>query len=790
MNRSLTIKLARDLKSNWGQFAASGALVALGVLVYVGMFSAYSNLRESRDDYYRNYRFADFWIELERAPASAIRRVDNIPGVWDAQGRIVKDVPLDVEGNEESVIGRIISLPDDPETAINGAHLIEGSWFSGVDEREVIVNLQFCEANELDIGDTFEATLEGRRENLRIVGKAYSPEYVYSIRNPQQLYPSDATFAVIFVQREFAESALNMGNAFNSVVGLLGPGANREEVLDRAEDALDPYGVFYSYGRDQQLSNTMVDAEMQQLRVMALMLPTVFLFIAALAVHVIMSRIIDQQRTQIGLMRSLGYSGMSVAFHYIGHSLAVALGGALAGVLLGQWTSQAMTEMYVDFFAFPELYSRVYPEHLGVAFIISSAACILGMVYSVRRISRLQPAESMRPPAPPTGRKIFLEKISFVWNSLSLGWRTTIRGAVRARVRTMLTICGVAVATAIVMWGNTFQDLFEYLVWFQFQRADVSDIQVEFFAENPYRAVGDLSKIDGVKKAEGYLRVGVELKNGRRTNTVLVTGVPPNAELVRVFDLDKNRLHISGNGLLIPDRLADELAVGLGSNVMGDPHLRGKDETEFVVRGIIEQFIGLTTYADLDYLCGRLGEGRMINSALLEVEEEMMESIIEELNDMPAVATVTASRRMMDSFRETSEELIVGMAIVITVFAGLIAFAVIYNASTISISERERELASMRTMGIGSEQAADIATKDILPLGAIGLLAGLGLGRLALMGMERSFVTDIYKIPIVTYPQSYMMTAVSVLVFLLISRSICRRKVAKIDIIKAIKTRE
>jgi len=412
---TLTRKLLRDIRAAKGQFIAACLLVLCGLALFISLLSTHRNLCFSRDSYYEDYRFADFFVELEKAPLTALKRAAAIPGVLRVRGRIVKDVPLEVQGGEESVVGRIISMPPRDIDVINDIYLVSGSYFPGADEREVIVNQRFCEANGLRVGDSFKATINERQERLSIVGTAYSPEYVYPVRTAQQFAPADRTFAIIFVKDTFAESAFNMGGAVNNVVGLLKPGANLEEVLDQIEDRLDPYGVYHKYGRDKQLSNRYLKEELKGLRGSALVLPLVFLIIAALVLYVILDRITEQQRAQIGVLMSLGYSKAQIVTHYLGYALAVALVGAALGCALGYYVAGELLKMYEPFFRFPVLKGRFYPQVAAVAFLLSGSMCVLGAVRAALRILRIEPALAMRPKAPPSGRPVLLERVGLLW---------------------------------------------------------------------------------------------------------------------------------------------------------------------------------------------------------------------------------------------------------------------------------------------------------------------------------------------------------------------------------------
>jgi len=475
-------------------------------------------------------------VHLERAPESALHEVSTIPGVMRACGRIVKDVPLEVDGNDEAVFGRIISMPDRRDGLINDIHILTGSYFPGAAATEVIVNERFCEANALQVGDTFEATINERRETLHIVGTAYSPEYVYAISSPQQFAPNDKGFAVIFARESFVEDAFNMTNAFNDLIGLLRPGANVEAVLDEIEERLDQYGVYHKYGRDRQLSNHYLSEEMKQLRNSALVMPLIFLLVAAVVIHVLLRRMTELQRTQIGLLCALGFSKVRIVAHYVHYSLAVAVAGGIPGTLLGYLLAAKWTEMYNMFFRFPSLYTRFSSSVVLQAFALSAGMCVVGAARSAWGVLRVQPAVAIRPQAAASARSVHEGALGFVWNRMPLAWRISTRNTLRAWHRSVSTLMGVALAVVILLIGTAMTDWMDYIMHYQFNLVDRSDVHVDFVAERPRAAVLDVAALQGVQRAEGILRFGAELRNGWRKKTVLVLGLPADGRLYRIYD--------------------------------------------------------------------------------------------------------------------------------------------------------------------------------------------------------------------------------------------------------------
>jgi len=783
-------KLLRDARGAWLQFAAAAAVVFCATSIYVSFQMTYAGLIASRDAYYQQCNFADFFVHLEKAPRSALRDVESVPGVWQAQGRIVKEVPLQVEGNEGAVVGRLVSMPRRREGVINDIHILSGAYFPGASGTEVIVNERFCQANGLQVGDSFQATINERKKMLRIVGTAYSPEYVYPIRTVEQMTPDDKGFAVIFAREDFVEDAFNMTNAFNDLVGILRPGANVDGVLDAVKARLDRHGVYLKYGRADQISNRFLSEEIKGIRNSARVVPAVFLLVAAVVIHIIVHRITEHQRTQIGLMCALGYSKARVVGHYVSFALIIGLAGAAAGLVGGHALAGALIKMYVAFFRFPSLEPVFQPSAATSALLLSCGMCVVGAARSAWNVLKIDPAVAMRPTAPGQGRPFHGGRGTWLWRRLPLTWRIALRNALRAKSRSLFGILGVATSTLMLVLGAMGRDYFAWMMDYQFGKVDRADARVTFLSEMPETAVHEIASVEGVRHAEGVFQFGAELSNGWRKKVVGIMGLPPGSRLYHVYDTEGRRIRLPEDGLIIPERLARELQLTRGARVTVDPYLKDKDECRATVRAVIDQYIGLNVYADRRYLARLIGEGPLVNGAMLTVKQDVLEPVMDRLDDIPGVTAVTSTRSLLESFAESVAGMMMTMSLVQTLAAAIIAFAVIYNAASVSIAEQERDLACMCSLGYDREDVARAATNDIMPVGLIGILVGLPLAYLAGIGLARAYETDLYKLPVLVYPETYARAVVLILVFLLVSRWMSRRRVYKINIVRRLKTRE
>ena len=340
---ALDRKLIRDLLHLRGQVIAIVLIVACGIASMVTMLSAYDSLQLTQQTYYDQYRFADVFGQLKRAPDHLRDRMQGIPGVQQVQTRVVRDVIVDVPGLVEPATGRLISVPDQRPPSLNGIALREGRYIAPGRRDELMVSETFAEANSLTLGDALGAVINGRWQELRIVGIALSPEYVYEIRGTD-LLPDNQRFGVMWMGREALGTAFDMAGAFNDFSLALTAGASEPEVIFQLDRLLEPYGGLGAYGRQDQLSHRFLSDEITSLQATAVVMPIIFLGIAAFLLNLLLARLVSTQRDQIAVLKAFGYSNGDVGLHYLKLVGLVVSVGAGLGVGLGLWMGEAVCQ--------------------------------------------------------------------------------------------------------------------------------------------------------------------------------------------------------------------------------------------------------------------------------------------------------------------------------------------------------------------------------------------------------------------------------------------------------------
>ncbi|MBI5015310.1 MAG: ABC transporter permease [Deltaproteobacteria bacterium] len=786
--KALDRKVLRDLWALKAQAAAIAAVIVSGVATLVLSVSTLDSLRLTQASYYRDCAFADVFASLVRAPEGLGDRLRAVPGVDRVQTRVVGAASLTVPGFDEPVRALVVSIPDSGEPLVNRLHLRQGRLAAPEGGDEVVVSETLAEAHGLSPGAALDAILHGRRRRLTVVGVALSPEHIYQIA-PGALFPDYRRYGVLWMARTPLASAYGLEGAFNDVAATLGPGASLEGVLERLDALLAPYGGRGAYGRRDQTSHRFLSDEMRQLRTTGTVFPTIFLGVAAFLLNIVVSRTVALQREQVATLKAFGYGNGAIALHYAKLLSLIVAAGVAGGLATGAWLGRGLSRLYMEYYRFPYLDYVLRPSAVGVAVLVSGAACLAGALHAVRRAAALPPAEAMRPEAPERYRVCFVERLG-LGRFLSQPARMIARHIGRQPLKAALTILGLALACAILMLSGFESDAVDFMVDTQFRRAQREDLLVTFTDPSSRSALHELESLDGVFRAEGFRVVPVRLRRGHRTYRTAIQGEEPGSRLRRLFDAQDRPVVLPPTGLVFTDYLGGLLQVAPGETVTVEVLEGARAVREVPVAGLVSQYVGVSAYMDLDALNRLLGEGDAVSGAALAVDAPQWPALFAALAARPRVASTVARENAIRSFYEMMGQTLLVFVFVNAVLAATIAGGVVYNSARVSLSERSRELASLRVLGYTRGEISYILLGElaVLTLAAVPLGFLMGYGLCAYL--SAALRSDLYRIPLVMTPETFAFSALVVLSAAGASALLVRRRLDHLDLVAVLKTRE
>jgi putative ABC transport system permease protein len=780
-------KVLRDLRRLWAQALAIALVLAAGVATMILGNGAYASLSDTRARYYDDHRFADVFADLTRAPMDVAADAAAIDGVLQVEPRIVKLARPEFDDMAEPASMLLVSLPGDPATGLNRLYLRQGRLPDPQAPAEIALSADFAAAHRLTPGATLSVVMNGKRRDMLVTGIALSPEFIYAL-GPGEMMPDPRRFGIGWMPRDTLAAAFDLEDAFSNLALRLAPGASAEAVTLRLDRLLAPYGGTGATGRGDQISHAFLDAELKQLGAMVRVLPPIFLLVAAMLVHMTLSRLVALEREQIGLLKALGYGPGQIAGHYLEFVLAIAAVGIALGFAAGAWLGVGLAQMYARFFSFPYLVFSRDPGIYGLAALVTVAAATAGALRAVRAVAALAPAVAMSPPAPADYRR------SGGWLGGLIVLRQTGRMVARHLwrwpARTGSSILGVAMAVAILVASLWSFGSIDQMIDVTFSRAERQDVRLAFVTSEPAAVVQEVARMPGVMAAEPFRQVAARLSHGARSKRLAVEGRPAAGDLSRVLAPDLRPMALPEASLILSEALAEALSVRPGDRVTVE-FLDGSGKTALVpVSGLSVGYVGLGAVMEIGALNRALDEGARVSGVNLLLDRAALPEFLTAARAAPKTSFLTMTELTVARFRATLAENITVMITVYVGLAGIIAVGVVYNFARIALSEQGRELASLRVLGFTQAEVSGVVFAELAAVVALAQPLGWGIGYGIGRAMVAAFSSDLYRVPFVMGREVYATASLVVIAAAVLSALAIRGRILRLDMIAVLKTRE
>ncbi len=781
-------KMLRDLWRMRLQALAIALLIACGVAVAVMAFSTQQALVVAQRDYYAATRFADVFATAKRAPRVVAQDLARIDGVLAVDARASKSGLMEVRGQLRPAIAQLVALPDDERTALDRVVLMQGRMPDPHRTDEVIALKTFLDAAHVRLGERLPVVINGRRMAFRIVGAALSPEYAY-LPGAASALPDEAHQAVLWGPRLTIERATGLGGAFSTVALKLAAGASVPKILLAVDRALAPYGGQPSVGRADQVSNKFQEDRIVRLGVIAWVLPPVFLAVAAGLVALVLGRMVETEREQIGLLKAFGYTDFAAASGYLKTALLIALVGVAAGGAVGAWLGRAITELFAQYVRFPHLPPRFAWSAFLVASAFSIAAAVLGSLRAVRRAAALEPAVAMRPPAPTAFRRGLMERFG-VWRRLDEPTRIVARNIERYPGRALLTTLGLGVSLSLLVGSQFMFGSLDEIVDQAYYRARHWTDVIDFAEDRDVHAVAEAARLPGALLAEPVRNVPAYMRFGGRERRIVVSGLDAGAQLARPLDAHDRVLPFEGRGVVLSKSLAEWLGVKPGQTVDLEITEERRPRLALPVTGVAEEYAGYWAFIRRGALNRILGDGDFASGAYLIVAPDRRLDFYRAIEHAPEAVSAISRTDTVASWRSTVAQDLDTEMIFYVGLAGAIAFGVAYNVSRIAFADRARDLATLRVLGFSEAECAYILLGELaflaLAAAPLGILGGIGIAESLVAAFSKQELT----IPLRLTPSAFGVALLAYFIAVALGAALVGARVHRLDLVAVLKTRD
>ena len=788
--------MIRELRARRGPFLAVIVTVVLGVALFGASYDAFLNLTASYGQLYEETHFASV-TAVGGDTAAIARAAGNIPGVAATATRSVADTPIRV--GDRQFLGRAIGLPaDGGAPAVDAVLILSGGPLDPSVPNGVLVEKHMADNFHLVPGDTIEIFDGAAWKQLRVLGIAFSSEYIWPARSRQEVFVLPDDFGVIFAPEPLV-AGLSPSSVHGESLAYVGPG-QASSTSDAVSTAMLGAGALDVMTRAEQPSNAALQEDVSGFGELSLAFPALFLGAAAFATFVLLGRMIASHQAIIGTLRANGASRRMIVTHYTGFGVAVGLVGSVVGALLGALLAGIISSLYTGELGIPSRVTDVRPTTVLAGLGIGVLTAVLAAFVPARHAASIGPAAAMRGLAPSgAGRESLLERLLPPLRRLPVRWRVALRGIGRHPRRSLATIGGVVMAATLILasWGMI--DTVQILMHRQFVDVSRQDASVYPAAPLTSDELAKIRGVQGVAAVEPAAEWSVAVASDTGTYLTQLVGYQPGTTMHGFYDPNGTQIALPDQGVLLGVALRDRLGIAVGDTVRlglatqpGAAASGVPPSVDVVVAGFVKEPLGTSAYASLPYLSEVVGPAvstELLNVAYVRYAPGTAPgAVTTRLRAVNGVAAVIDSHGLYDVMNKFMGLFYVFIGVMV-VLGGILAFALIYNTLVANISERATEIAVLRTLGMPSATISRLITGENMLLTAIGLVPGLLVGYAVSAVFMASFSSDMFRFDLEIRPTTLLLTALAIVITGLLSQVPALRAVRHLELGKIVRER-
>lgn len=833
---ALTLKnLLREIKRTFTKFLSIFAICALGVAFFAGIRATSPDMKEAGDRLYNTYNLSDISvISTSGLTADNIRDLESIEGIQAVRASLFVDAMARGTGEKEKNL-RLYSMPiklkseyaplidlipdygidTSPEYEMNGVEIVSGRMPLNDTETALDYTLEGSLVKQL--GDEITLTTSGGTVTLRVVGFIRSPMYISMFERGTSSIGNGTSDGFAYASGNAISGlgtklpVMSLLNTYYTRADIVISGkeglsaysdeyeALVNEVTDRIEDyASTQSGTWYVQGRSGNPGYSDYSENTDRIAAVGDVFPLIFFIVAALVCLTTMTRMVEEQRIEMGTMKALGYGGWQIAMKYAVYAMSACISGGVVGAIIG-------------FKLFPYVimkgYSIMYylgkletPYRADIAFmaIAAMAVCTAAATFSACYASLKEvPATLMRPKAPKAGRRVLLEKIPFIWKKLSFTSKVTVRNLFRYKKRFFMSVIGIAGSGALLVTAFGLNDSIFGIIEKQFGDIWQMDVQAYVYEAMP---LGDMQELLGKNPANDdfdsvmfCLDSQMECKNGGRSQSgVHLLGVESAGSMAGRINLHNGGAPVTldDSGVVVTAKLAETLSIKVGDEI----NMRTGGEDHFMrVIGVADNYVYHYVYITAAYYETVFGKAMQYNGFMGNLKDgltdETMDAMSTQLLSDSRMYTVRTIESIYASVWD-SLSILNYVVLVLILGSGMLTFVVMLNLTNINIGERMRELATLRVLGFYDKEMYAYIFRENNALSVIGAFVGLLFGKIMHLFVIRTCEVDMVMFVRSAKPLSYVYAFALTIVFSLIVNLLMRPKVRAIDMVESLKSAE
>lgn len=756
-------------------------IVLLGVGFFAGIRAVAPDMENTLDAYYEENNFYDIYITSDYGVTDKV--INRLEEDYNIEAGYSFDA---ITNKEEDYATRIISY--DEENEINKPKLIKGRMPEKADE--VVIDNQISDS--IKIGDkiTIDSDLV-LNKTLTVTGYVESPLYISTERDSTTLLSGQINYflymktenilspvkTTAYIKLDTEESRFS--NKYEDLV--------KEEkkeirkILKEEENNATWYVLdinantgFYQYEQDTERIDNV-----------AKVFPLVFFIVAVLVCLTTMTRMVEEERSQIGTLKSLGYRDSAIMFKYILYASLATIIGSIIGVLIGyRILPELCFTMYQNLYKLGDIKLSYYSSLTFQGMMIALVCTLGATIYTCRKTLKESPANLLRPVAPRPGKRVLLERIPFIWNKLSFSYKVTVRNVFRYTKRFLMTIIGIAGCTGLILAGFGLKDCIGKIVPNQYDELFTYDASITLNEEATENTINELTQVEEIKD---LLRVqeesiSIDNKDTNQSVTLIVPEEDPD-DFIKLQSRKKKEEYNLTDGIIITEKLANLLEVEVGDTL----EFTGTNTYTEKISHITENYLLHYIYLPKSSYKGSTYNTVLIKTTeMTEKEEKTFAAKLKEIEGVSNISFTSTTRHVFDDTMESFAY----VSLILIVSAGALAFVVLYNLSSVNISERRRELATIKVLGFYDKEVYQYINRENSILTVIGILLGLGIGNILTVYILKTCEIDNLMFDYSILWPSYIYAILITAAFAILVNIILYFSLKKIDMIESLKSVE
>ena len=681
----LKIKMFRDIKNNPSQFITIFLMVMIGLLAYTGIEAYMGGMQESGDKFYQEYNLQDMNV-VGSFTKEDVETIKNIPGIKDANGKL----EVTATSGDNTILLSLIN-----ENTVSKFYVVEGKSFSNIDG--IWLDNFYAKENNIKVGDTISLKYSNITLNPKVIGLINVPDHVYDVKDESELFPNKKEFGFAYMSSSQIESL----NIFSSVMVKLDKEASYDIVKSSLEENKSVLGVV-------DIKNTRsyktYQGEIDEGKSYVGIFSGLFLFIAILSVITTMTRTIKKQRTEIGILKSLGYTDTRIMFHYTSYGFVISLIGCIFGILIGYFgIGNMFINMEMTYFEVPNA-SPVLSSSVYLVTILVVLAVSLVTTLSCMSILKENPSETLKPPVPKVKKSSLNITTKGIFKRMSFSSKWNLRDILRNKARTIMGIVGVTCSCSLVVCAIGMLNSMNYFIKLQFKDLYNFDYKLSLNSNITESEYNNLTEEYGSATSE-TLGIEILLNDKFETNNLFVTDAK---NYVRFVDSKDKFIKLDSNdGVYITRKLVSENNLKVGDTIKWK--IYGCDKVlESKIVGLNKDPQNQNMSITKDYLTSL---GFTYKPDSLYTDKDL--SNTSTLPGVELIQSVSKLESGMNNMLNTMKTMIV----LIIFIAAVLGSVIIYNMGVLSLTEKTYQFATLKVLGF-----SDKLVKKIFEIKIIGYL--------------------------------------------------------------------